>query len=241
MSRSRWTRGLLVVTSCALGEYLVCRLAVALVRPAGEVVLNTGPAGPQATAELATAAAAVLLAAAWGWLTCAATLMVVDVLRGEAPGRRLAAPRAWQRLVAAVLGTGALYLPVAAAAASDNDANGGRSRPAATVVDGLPLPDRPHGTVDREPTTTGYRVTEGDSLWTLARQSLGPGASDARVARAWPLWYAANQDVIGADPDLLIPGTVLKPPAAGPAGPGCSVPRTTLAGDNPTPPHGGRP
>ncbi|GIL35573.1 LysM peptidoglycan-binding domain-containing protein [Phycicoccus sp. DTK01] len=55
-------------------------------------------------------------------------------------------------------------------------------------------------------------VHRGDSLWTLAARHLGPGASDAEVARAWPRWYAANRAVIGADPDLLLPGQVLRAP-----------------------------
>ncbi|MBT9255889.1 hypothetical protein KMZ32_10425 [Phycicoccus sp. MAQZ13P-2] len=56
-------------------------------------------------------------------------------------------------------------------------------------------------------------VHRGDSLWTLAAHHLGPGATDAEVARAWPRWYAANRAVIGADPDLLLPGQVLRVPA----------------------------
>lgn len=66
-------------------------------------------------------------------------------------------------------------------------------------------------------------VRPGDTLWQLARSSLqqsseaAPGT--AEVAAAWPSWWAANRDVIGDDPDLLLPGTVLRPPtgAAPPA------------------------
>lgn len=55
-------------------------------------------------------------------------------------------------------------------------------------------------------------VRRGDTLWSLAARHLGPGASDAEVARAWPQWYAANREAIGADPDLLLPGQVLLAP-----------------------------
>lgn len=55
-------------------------------------------------------------------------------------------------------------------------------------------------------------VRRGDTLWDLARRHLGPGASDAEVAAAWPHWYAANRHVIGPDPDLLLPGQVLRAP-----------------------------
>lgn len=56
-------------------------------------------------------------------------------------------------------------------------------------------------------------VHRGDSLWTIARRHLGPGATDTEVAAAWPRWYAANRDVIGPDPGILRPGQVLRAPA----------------------------
>lgn len=55
-------------------------------------------------------------------------------------------------------------------------------------------------------------VHRGDSLWSIARRHLGPGATDAEVAAVWPHWYAANRTVIGPDPDLLLPGQVLHAP-----------------------------
>jgi nucleoid-associated protein YgaU len=57
-------------------------------------------------------------------------------------------------------------------------------------------------------------VKAGDSLWSLAAHELGPGASAAAVAARWPEWYAANRQVIGSDPDLILPGQVLRIPAA---------------------------
>jgi nucleoid-associated protein YgaU len=57
-------------------------------------------------------------------------------------------------------------------------------------------------------------VHRGDSLWAVAARHLGPGAGDAQIAHEWPRWYAANRDVIGDDPDLLVPGQQLRPPAA---------------------------
>ena len=56
-------------------------------------------------------------------------------------------------------------------------------------------------------------VRRGDSLWSIASRHLGAGASEVQVAREWPRWYAANRDVIGDDPDLLVPGRQLRPPA----------------------------
>lgn len=57
-------------------------------------------------------------------------------------------------------------------------------------------------------------VRPGDTLWSLAAQSLGPGATAAAINARWHAWYAANRTVIGADPDLLHPGQRLRPPAA---------------------------
>lgn len=57
-------------------------------------------------------------------------------------------------------------------------------------------------------------VQRGDSLWTIAARHLGPGASDAQIAAAWPRWYEANRDAIGDDPNLIVPGITLTPPAA---------------------------
>jgi nucleoid-associated protein YgaU len=57
-------------------------------------------------------------------------------------------------------------------------------------------------------------VHPGDSLWSLAAHELGPDASAAEIAARWPEWYAANRQVIGSDPDLILPGQVLRVPAA---------------------------
>ncbi|HVX42712.1 MAG TPA: LysM domain-containing protein [Mycobacteriales bacterium] len=58
-------------------------------------------------------------------------------------------------------------------------------------------------------------VLRGDSLWSIARRALGPGADDAAVAREWPRWYAANRRLIGPNPDLILPGQrLVAPPAA---------------------------
>jgi nucleoid-associated protein YgaU len=55
-------------------------------------------------------------------------------------------------------------------------------------------------------------VRRADTLWDIVRRHLGPDASEAEVALAWPHWYAANRATIGDDPDLLLPGQVLQAP-----------------------------
>jgi nucleoid-associated protein YgaU len=58
-------------------------------------------------------------------------------------------------------------------------------------------------------------VRRGDSLWSIASRQLGPGASDAEIAVAWPVWHALNADLIGDDPNLIHPGLRLRVPTDG--------------------------
>jgi nucleoid-associated protein YgaU len=58
----------------------------------------------------------------------------------------------------------------------------------------------------------GVVVQPGDSLWSIAARALSPSASDRQVAQAWPRWWSANRAVLGADPDLIYPGTQLSAP-----------------------------
>lgn len=60
-----------------------------------------------------------------------------------------------------------------------------------------------------EPTVA---VQPGDTLWSLCAEHLGPYATDVEIAKEWPRWYEANRQVIGADPNLLLPGQVLRIP-----------------------------
>jgi nucleoid-associated protein YgaU len=53
--------------------------------------------------------------------------------------------------------------------------------------------------------TTEYVVQPGDTLRTIAQQKYGD-------ASQWPRIYDANRDVIGPDPDALLPGTQLQIP-----------------------------
>jgi len=86
--------------------------------------------------------------------------------------------------------------------------------PGPTPVDPQPLtagPLRPPGTAAGAAEVT---VRAGDSLWSICTEQLGPLASDVDVALAWPRLYQANRELIGADPGVLLPGQVLKLPAA---------------------------
>ncbi|WP_026553435.1 LysM domain-containing protein [Arthrobacter sp. H20] len=90
-------------------------------------------------------------------------------------------------------------------------------KPAPAPVDGRPLLNRQTRPSPESPDTPsgGIVVGPGDTLWTIAAAHLGPFATDAEIADAWPKWHNENWRVIGENPDLLLPGQLLRvPPAA---------------------------
>jgi nucleoid-associated protein YgaU len=52
----------------------------------------------------------------------------------------------------------------------------------------------------------------GDSLWALAADRLPAGTSAVVIDKSWRRLYERNRGVVGEDPDLLQPGTVLHLP-----------------------------
>jgi LysM domain len=98
-------------------------------------------------------------------------------------------------------------------------------------LSGLPLPeravapDRGHRAASLRPSTAPsvpaptrtVVVRPGDSLWSIAARDLPAGTRPAEavpwIARRWRAIYAANRAVIGADPDVLLPGQRLEVPA----------------------------
>jgi nucleoid-associated protein YgaU len=84
------------------------------------------------------------------------------------------------------------------------DTGGPRSDP----LSGLPLPERAEGPA--HPRHQAVVVRPGDTLWTLAEHDLPAGATDRQVSARWHAVYRRNRGVIGPDPDLILPGQVLK-------------------------------
>jgi hypothetical protein len=80
------------------------------------------------------------------------------------------------------------------------------SPPAADAAPDWPLPD-----------PGDHVVLRGECLWEIAagdlRASLAREPSDAEITASVHAWWQANAAVIGPDPDLLLPGQVLRPPA----------------------------
>ncbi len=56
-------------------------------------------------------------------------------------------------------------------------------------------------------------VLRGDSLWTIAARHLGPTATPEQISAEWHRWWDANADVIGHDPNVILPGQRLTPPS----------------------------
>jgi hypothetical protein len=85
-------------------------------------------------------------------------------------------------------------------------------KPSAPVVEPGPLAAHPLRT--QEPSTGPAEITvrAGDSLWSLSAAELGPFASDVDIALEWPRLHQANRAVIGDNPDILLPGQVLRLP-----------------------------
>ena len=215
---------------CAVGGLVEAALAAGSRDAWGRFkTLPDQPGADLATAVTDVATLAAFLA--WTWLLAMATLTVLAAVDGadrprlEALATRLV-PVAARRVLLALLGVGVLMLPAHPAAAARFDspqsvASAGvklgelQSRAPASLLQGLPLPDRPTGQ-----TALGHRphqgsrvvVLPGDTLWDIAARSLGPRASTSAIARAWPAWFAANRSAIGDDPDLIVPGTVLQAP-----------------------------
>jgi hypothetical protein len=73
-------------------------------------------------------------------------------------------------------------------------------------------PEQAAGPIEPLPGDARSHVVEpGDSLWSIARRLLEPGASPARVAREVARLWELNADRIGTgDPDLLMIGTRLR-------------------------------
>jgi hypothetical protein len=187
-------------------------------------------AGPDA---LMLAAAGLLAWAVWLWgavglgLTAlaaapgllGATSSVVLRLILPAAARRSAAGLLGLSLsVVPLIGTATAFLPTTASAAGPITATAVTTT-AATAIPAVP--DWPSGPPTSGTSPAGgsdtHVVLRGECLWDIAAGGLGRGRpaapTDGEIARAVHAWWSANAAVIGPDPDRLLPGQVLSPPA----------------------------
>ena len=187
--------------------------------------------GPDA---LIASAAGLLAWAVWAWgvlgLVLTAASALPGVLGGAARGTlRVALPAGARRSAALLLGLGlGLTAPIAGGALPALAPAASAAAPPADAVPDwpsvgaqtAPVPDWPVGGDAAAPSpAAGSRVVvRGDCLWHIAADSLlgqlGRLPSDREVATAVDAWWHANARVIGPDPDLLLPGQVLRAPGA---------------------------
>lgn len=193
-------------------------------------VLTDALAHPQATVDragpdaLVVAAAGLLAWLVWAWGALGLALTAASALPGLLGGvARLALgvvlPAGARRSAAVLLGIGLgvagpmVTVPLPSAS------------PASAAVPSSPVPDWPvQATRTPEPVPdwpapgTGevHVVVRGDCLWSIAEDRLlhrhGRAPAAAEVAVEVRAWWTANQAVIGPDPDVVLPGQVLRPP-----------------------------
>ncbi len=199
--------------------------------------------GPEALVVAAVGLAA-WAAWGWGALGLLLTALsatpglVGAVARGAG---RLLLPAGARRAAAVALGVG---LTVGAPALSACSAPATPAAAVQSLPDAGPVPDWPTAPTTPAPTPpaptapapTGadappaapdlvpdwpvgdHVVLRGECLWEIAAADLhartGDEPSATEIARAVAAWWATNAGVIGDDPDLLLPGQVLRAPAA---------------------------
>ncbi len=179
---------------------------------------------------LLVAAAGLLAWGAWGWGALGLLLTVASALPGTLGSAadllvRVLLPSGARRGAALALGLGlAIAGPGAGATLLVVTASTAAAAPAAAPVPDWPitntdstaaeLPDWPDAQIP--PTADSHVVVRGDCLWDIAGAQLagrlGRSPTGAEIARTTHAWWTANAEVIGPDPDVLLPGQVLRPP-----------------------------
>ncbi len=218
----------LPATAVAPGGIVLVGLATALLlaapSPRGALgsLLSPGAADPAAPVVGVVSLLAWTLLA-WLLVVAAVTLAArVPGLSGRlaaAVGRRIA-PFAVRRLVATALGL-TMGVGALAAAPALADVPLPPTPPTASLDWPLAGVGQPTPRIAASPAVVASTshgadaplvVRAGDCLWGIAAAHLPADATDAQIALAWPAWWAANREAIGADPDLIRPGLQLNPP-----------------------------
>jgi hypothetical protein len=169
---------------------------------AAAVLVRTVAAGQPASTDEAlvrVCLGALAVAAGWAWLQAMAG--VVDAWRG--------APRLHRGVRRLALAACGMALATTLAGPANADSHGPRTDgPRDDPLSGLPLPDRAEGAAHAPHQSVVVRP--GDTLWELAEHDLPAPATDRQVTARWHAVYRRNRGVIGPDPDLILPGQVLK-------------------------------
>lgn len=157
-----------------------------------------------------------LLVSAAVWLCLVAATLLVEAWCGGRPSatRWCPAPTTLRRLVAISSGAALSVGLAAPVLATPQDGTAATQ----SSIDGLRLPEVPlthntptTGMAGPSPDAVHHRVVRGDTLWAIA-QGQDPEATAAQVAILVDRIHAQNREVIGADPDRLVPGQTLLVP-----------------------------
>ncbi len=199
--------------------------ALATLVDAATVSTTSGPE------QVVLAAAGLLAWAAWGWGALGLLLTAASAAPGIAGAlarriSRLVLPTGLRTTAGLALGVG-LVVAAPAAAAAPAAVPSTASVPDWPVAEPEPTPPALPDWPSASPSDDRYTVAPGDCLWRIAEdrlRELGRHPTDAEVAREVDQWWSANRDVIGADPDLIHPGQVLRLPTGTPAPPSTDLP-----------------
>ncbi|NEM05048.1 hypothetical protein [Geodermatophilus normandii] len=240
MSARRLVGTTAAMAAVAVGLRALTPDLAAVVHDRGDLQSLVDTAGPEALL-LAGVAAVAWAVWAWGALGLALTaLSALPGLAGAAARLvlRCVVPASGRRAAALTLGIGLATAPTLAGCATAAPspavvltATAETTVPAVEGVPDWPAAAPPAGaapadtaTADAAPALPDWPapapgdhvVLRGECLWTIAAADLltrtGAEPTDAQVAAAVGRWWSANAAVIGPDPDLLLPGQVLRPP-----------------------------
>lgn len=227
----------------ALATTTVARISVAAVWPlawwlarasySAWTNIGNSPWDVAAALTLACGVAGLLVALYLGVTSLPLILAAVLTPRRQVNiGRGI--PGAWRRIVVTAIGgavaasiaTGAMAVPstpptpesgsaVSSAGwitAPDLLVNASSADPTQTPL--APIPTRAPASDDAsQASARTVTVRRGDSLWVICGDLLPQSATEADIARAWPLLYRANKTVIGENPGLIHAGQTLSVPA----------------------------
>ena len=206
------------------------------------VLTSSDASVDELVAATAATAVLLVLAWVWVALLAHAAAMLPGVLGNVAETIAVAiTPAACRGAVRVALGLATVASPLSTACASAAEPIASSTAPAhrdfadlpqierpamiARWVPSVPAPAPPPATPrsdvrlvttapsEAESVPDEVVIRRGDTLWDIAARVLGPQATAAEIATEWPKWYVANRDVIGPDPDVIHPGTVLRAPA----------------------------
>jgi len=224
----------LVVTAAAMAGIANVLVALTPGLPAmtGAVTAAQRTVDTQGPDVLIASAAGLLAWAVWAWGAVGLGLTAAAAVPGAVGGAarvllHVALPTGARRSAALLLGIElGITAPLATSALPVLAPTASAAAPVQEVPDwpapasaAAPVPDWPAAAVPAtaSPVQEPRMVVPGDCLWHIAADSLlgqlGRLATDAEVAAAVDAWWHANADVIGPDPDRLLPGQALRAPA----------------------------